>query len=320
MANSLFYAVREACARVAAVAEHVRLAGDITVYADHVDPHRVGVPSYDDKHHFRGGAEAMVAYLLILNAINFGSGYFPSLIKRPGMSGYFTVASRLKDFFEVHGVPSAQGLAELSLERVATILGQDLEDPVRAELMSLYRGALKALGSLLTEQYRGRYTALLEESDHSAERLVESLVRLKDFQDVAHYRGFEVPFYKRAQIAVSDLALAFGGRGYGFFEDLDELTIFADNLVPHVLRTDGLLVYSPALVMRLARGELVAPGSPEEVEIRAVALHAVEELVRELRGRGLEVSARQIDIYLWNRGQTPRYKRLPRHRTRTVFY
>ena len=44
-------------------------------------------------------------------------------------------------------------------------------------------------------------------------------------------------FYKRAQIAASDLALA----GVARFGDLDRLTIFADNLVPHVLRCDGVL-------------------------------------------------------------------------------
>ncbi len=46
-------------------------------------------------------------------------------------------------------------------------------------------------------------------------------------------------FYKRAQITPSDLALA----GVAEFDDLDRLTIFADNLVPHVLRVDGVLRY-----------------------------------------------------------------------------
>jgi hypothetical protein len=27
-----------------------------------------------------------------------------------------------------------------------------------------------------------------------------------------------------------------------------------------------------------------------------------------------------LDAWLWNRGQEPRYKARPRHRTRTVFY
>jgi hypothetical protein len=27
-----------------------------------------------------------------------------------------------------------------------------------------------------------------------------------------------------------------------------------------------------------------------------------------------------LDMWLWHRGQEPRYKAIPRHRTRTVFY
>ena len=49
-------------------------------------------------------------------------------------------------------------------------------------------------------------------------------------------------FWKRAQILPNDLALA----GVAHFADLDRLTIFADNLVPHVLRIDGVLVYESA--------------------------------------------------------------------------
>ena len=40
----------------------------------------------------------------------------------------------------------------------------------------------------------------------------------------------------------------------------------------------GALVYDDALAGRIERGELLAPGSPEEVEIRACGVHAVELL------------------------------------------
>jgi len=117
-------------------------------------------------------------------------------------------------------------------------------------------------------------------------------------------------FYKRAQIVPSDLALA----GLATFEDLDELTIFADNLVPHVLRVDGVLSLRPELAALIDAGELLEPGRQER-EIRACAVHACELIAAELG-----VPPRVLDGWLWNRGQSPRYKALPRHRTRTVFY
>jgi hypothetical protein len=117
-------------------------------------------------------------------------------------------------------------------------------------------------------------------------------------------------FYKRAQIAGNDLALA----GVARFDDLDRLTIFADNLVPHVLRCDGVLVYEPALAARID-DERLLPAGREEREIRACALHACE-----LLGARLDVPPRVLDMWLWNRGQAPDLKARPRHRCRTVYY
>ena len=63
-----------------------------------------------------------------------------------------------------------------------------------------------------------------------------------------------LPFRKRAQLAVADLARAGVAPGL----DLSPLTMFADNLVPHVLRLDGILdASSPALVARIEREELI---------------------------------------------------------------
>ena len=90
--------------------------------------------------------------------------------------------------------------------------------------------------------------------------------------------------------------------------------IFADNLVPHVLRVDRVLMYDDELAQRIDSEELLAPGR-EETEIRACAVHACELIASRLG-----VPARVLDGWLWNRGQDPRYKAVPRHRTRTVYY
>jgi Potential Queuosine, Q, salvage protein family len=166
--------------------------------------------------------------------------------------------------------------------------------------MALFAEALRDLG-----RYLGERTALdvIAEASGSAERLAETLARGMPFFDD---RGF----WKRAQITPNDMALG----GVAEFDDLDRLTIFADNLVPHVLRVDGVLRYEEELAARIDAGRLLPPGD-EEREIRACALHACE-LIAERTG----MPPRHVDVALWNRGQQPRYKAVPRHRTRTVYY
>jgi hypothetical protein len=238
----------------------------------------------------------VAAYLLTLDSINFGSGWFPTLRKRPGCSGYFTVAWGLADRFRGQGPWTPAQLRGLQAPEVASVLGQDPEH----ELMGLYAQALRDLGAFLGDRAP---LDVIAKAGGSAERLAQSLALSMPFFDD---RGF----YKRAQITPSDLALA----GVAEFADLDRLTIFADNLVPHVLRVDGVLVYDERLAAQIDSGELLPPGR-EEREIRACALHACELIAAEL-----EVAPRVLDMWLWNRGQKQCYKALPRHRTRTVFY
>jgi hypothetical protein len=321
MTTGILDQVRAACADVAGRASYVHLdTASLPVYAASLALVEIPASELDPRYHYFGRPEESVAFVLTLDGINFGSGYFPHLRKRPGLSGYFTVAASLTDHFRQHGPFSAAALTALNAADCAGIFAQDLDNPPVAELMGLFANALNDLGRYVGERYGGQFTALVEAADHSAERLVALLAHMPYFRDVELYEGRTVPFYKRAQLSAADLALALDGQGLGAFSDLDQLTIFADNLVPHVLRVDGVLRYEAALTARIDAGELIPAGSPEEVEIRACAVHAVESLVGELRRAGQHANAMRLDYVLWNRGQQPAYKAIPRHRTRTVFY
>jgi len=313
--------VRLACAAVAERASCVRINEDaLAPYAASLPLDQLREPEINPRHHYLGRGDGTVAFFLTLDAVNFGSGYFPHLRKRPGLSGYFNVAASLTDHFREHSVLSAEALARLTAEDCARIFGQEPRDEVVGELMGLFAQALNDLGRYLLAHYGGSFVGLVESAGHSAERLVGILAGMPFFRDVEAYGGLAVPFYKRAQLTAADLSLALGSQGPGRFDDLERLTIFADNLVPHVLRVDGVLRYEDGLAARIDRGELIPAGSPEEVEIRACAVHVVERLAGELRGAGREVTAMGLDYLLWNRGQRPEYKARPRHRTRTVFY
>jgi hypothetical protein len=256
--------VRAHCAGIAERSRSVRIEeGAIAAYAESLQPPAL-VPAADPR------------LSLQLNAINFGSGWFPTLRKRDGMSGFRTVEAGLR----AHGPFADEELAAMDAPTIARILGQDPEH----ELMELYTRALRELAGV-------------EVTATDAVAIAEQLAALPTWHDPG--------FWKRAQIAAAELAETATER----------LTMFADNLVPHVLRLDGILSFDDALVARIDREELLAHGSPEEVEIRACAVHAVE-LLAKVTG----ASAARLDHLLWQRGAQPRYKARPRHRARCTAY
>jgi hypothetical protein len=266
-------------------------------------------PAPDPEAHLVSGSpEELAAFWLTLDAINFGSGWFPTLRKRARRSGYDTIASGVRERFLTAGPWPAHELASIAAREVATALGQDPEHA----LMALFASSLADLGRHVADEHGGRFLGVVEAAGGSAVALAGLLAGWGSFADVSDYDGFPVPFFKRAQIAAADLADGAGVR----WRDLDRLTMFADNLVPHVLRLDGILSFAPDLVARIDRGELIEHGSPEEVEIRACALHAVELIVTARPG----VCAATVDRVLWGRGGGPRYKSEPRHRSRSTAY
>ena len=285
--------VRSHCAQVAASARWVR-----------IDPHAAiepgGTAGLDPALHLLDAApEAVARYVLILDAINFGSGWFGTLRTEPGEDDLTAITRRLTAHARAAGEPwTAAQLRRLDAAQVAEVLAQD---PAH-ELMALYADALVALGGWLGD--RGALEAVEAEGGGSAARLAAALAAgMPFFAD----RGF----YKRAQITANDLALA----GVAAFADADRLTIFADNLVPHVLRVGGMLVYAPELAAKVDAGEELAAGSEMETELRACAVHACELLAARWG-----VAPRVLDNWLWNRGQDAPYSDGKPHRTRTVFY
>ena len=292
--------VRAAAARVAAGARHVRIVeGAIEQYAAGLPADSPPAPDLEG-----ASLEERAAFSITLNAINFGSGWFPTLRKQPGMSGFRTVEAGLK----AHGPFTAEGLIGMTPATIAETVGQD----PRHELMGHFAVHLRELGERVRDEHGGSFLALARAGDGSGVALAERLGSWPTWRDVSPYDGTEVPFFKRAQIAAADLALA----GIAPATDLAELTLFADNLVPHVLRIDGVLDFDAALTARIDAEELIEHDSPEEVEIRACALHAVELLVQ---AHG-DTTATHVDYVLWTRGAAPRYKAHPRHRARTTDY
>ena len=318
---TIFQKIRTTTQAIVQQAQQVKINEDqLEAYIKKLPLEKIDNPPLDPNTHYLGKGVDTLAFFLTLETINFGSGYFPHLKNHIEGSGYFTVAEALKKYYDKNGPIPASQLVQLTGKDCAAIFNQPWEMPIQ-ELMELFAQALNQLGYFLQTNFDGKYEAVFEEADHSAEKLVTLLMQIPCFYDVARYGNIEVPILKRAQITAADVSLAFKNKGLGYFKDLDQLTIFADNMVPHVLRCDGILTYRADLATIIDNRQLLPAGSKGEIELRACAIHTVELIKQRFQEKGYDFTSVDLDYLLWNRGQAAFYETTyPIHLTRTTFY
>ena len=98
------------------------------------------------------------------------------------------------------------------------------EMPLLAERIQCLREA----GRVLCKDFEGRFVNCVYSAHYSAAALVNLLAEsFPCFRDETVFHGRRVRMYKRAQILVADLWACFNGEGYGAFEDIDKITMFA---------------------------------------------------------------------------------------------
>lgn len=316
---TVFQEIRESCQWVASVAKNVHIdKSALDRFAVTVSDSISDRPDVSLEIGFESNLDKL-NYVVLLDAINFGSGWFPSLNKPVETSGYKTISRAFLNHCHHQGVPSVMDLRRFTPEKCSEVFLQNGNRAVWP-LMQLFAQSWNELGEFIFVNYSGRLENLILEAQGLAENLIDFLIRMPLYRDVSSFQGKSISFYKRAQITCADLHSCLMGSALGSFSDIDELTMFADNLVPHVLRHEGVLVYKDQLSRKIKAGLRLPSSSPEEVEIRALAVTAVEALSTTLRNQGHSVSPRVLDEWLWRRGQKPEIKSSPRHRTYSPYY
>ncbi len=278
------------------------------------------ITTLDADHHFlsQDSPAVTAAYLFALDSVNFGSGYF-KVAQGCGIEfEYNHVAGALKKAFAENRLNTPHKWAAATRAECHEVFGVPQGRDVRLdELMGLFSVHLQETGRRIISEHGGSVMRLLESADNSAVALANLIGSWPTFRDVAEYNGREVAFYKRAQILAADIYLALEGKPPAAFGDMAGLTIFADNMVPHVLRHDGIITYTPELAAKIDSGLMIVAGSAEETEIRAAGIHAVELMKKTA---ATQVTAVNLDHILWNRGYEAGIYTLPTHRTWSVWY
>lgn len=304
---SLFKAMRDDFAAIATEAKHVRVRRDALEALSRTLLPPSKAELFDDTHHFRSDdLEALASYVLALDAINFGGGVKQALVEEgvrlEGNSLYYTVSTALKKRYDKKPM-SAVEMATLQQNEVAAIMGFG-QTPVAGWLVFQFASALRSFGDDTINRHNGRFLGWVDAARGSASDFVEDLGNTIHFKDVSPYKGRQVRFFKRAQIAVMDLNLAFERSGAKKpFADSDHLTAFADTALPHTGRVLRVLEYSAALAGEIDAGRQLRRGSEEEVEIRACAAHVVAEIARLQKRTDPEV-----DHALWHMSHSPAFQ------------
>lgn len=320
MTQLLVQQVRDDAAWVMAQARDVFINAErIAPYAhDLAAQNPVLVTALDHENHFVDSADQVktAAYVLALDSINFGSGAF-HIAQRDGIElEYHVVAQGLKRAFERGQLGDTPTWSKINAAQCHGMFGI----PVGAHsaldnLMAQFADHLQRSAALVARDF-GSITDMLAQYRGKGLALLDKVALWPHFTDVAEYAGRSVAIYKRAQIFLADLELAIAPDD-AYFGGLDRLTCFADNMVPHVLRVDGVLRYSDALAQRIDAGEMIAAGSTQETELRCAAIHVVELMRENLGGRYTSVN---LDHMLWHRGYLAGFTSLHPHRTLSTWY
>ncbi|KAJ8765771.1 hypothetical protein K2173_014893 [Erythroxylum novogranatense] len=264
---------------------------------------------FEGIHYFDGGP-LTVQYLLVLDALNFCFWPDEDLSYDHLASGLKAALKNDKSVFD------ADRLQKFTGPELRELLKWPRPLPLEGERIRL----LHEVGFELERSFGGKACNLVDSCGKSAAKLVATITsHFPGFRDHAIYKGRQVFFYKRAQIFAADLYGAFKGQTYGEFHDISSVTIFADYIVPAMLRQLGVLKYSSKLASIIGYNGVIASGSEEEVELRACSIYAVEKMKDLIRVKtGKQVLSVELDLWLWAFGvQSPS---LQHHRTLSIYY
>ncbi len=303
--------------------QHVAIDGArLAQVCDGLDPAELTLPDWRVPVVPRWRDERLVDFILLFNSINFcywGEPKWTVVLRGQPYDGAFGMMAALTRALEDEDVALLDGafLADIGARQFRHIMRGNVPIPLEAERLAIWR----EVGPLLAREYAGRWHNVVRQASGSAVSLVELLVeRFPSFNDAAEFEGRPVAFYKRAQLVPGMLAQAYGGEGWGRFDDFDRLTVYADYKLPQVLRRMGILVYDEPLTALVDSQTLIPAGSPMEVEIRAATVWAGELLRQALSRRDPRITACHVDYWLWETGQWKQPGDQPYHRTVTTAY
>jgi hypothetical protein len=177
------------------------------------------------------------------------------------------------------------------------------------------RDILAAGAKIFEEKFDGSVFNFLQSCDFEAGKMADTMLEnFPSFRDIHNYKGRRVQLCKLLQLTIWSIHRVLLRRGKTGIRGVEQLTAMPDYKLPQILRHLEVLRYSDRLAQRVDNKMELALGSPEEIEIRACMVQAVEKISKISGFSGMEV-----DNLLWLKAQEVQGMK-PYHRTDTLFY
>ncbi|CAO3583289.1 unnamed protein product [Absidia cylindrospora] len=285
-----------------------------------------------------------VNFVAVIDLLNFGSGYRVPLHELAGRGAFDVIRFGVMSF-HVGGTPmTAEKFKTIDIFDVASIFQLPIEKevPVKEDMPFMTTNqatpvkpfaqgivdVLNSTGTFLVDHgYKDlaafimdiTQTQITVSGTPTASHLVEKLVRaLPGLQDLSVTPdGDTVYLFKKAQILVYHLWLLFHDQDPDHFgyTDIDQLTIFSDNVIPTMLIHLGVLDIPDAWQQDLDANQDV--GEYKAYVMRAASVVACEEIVKLSRsdqpiGPVHNMTEGALDVYLWRLGKVGDYRKVPR--------
>lgn len=172
------------------------------------------------------------------------------------------------------------------------------------------------------------FMKIFEAADYKFLGIVKAIIGMfSAYNDISYHKTHFINFAKRAQLfpmMYHGRALSSQGRLQPL-RDPENFGPIADYEVPKILRMFGAIRYSPELAAKVDGGVVIPKNSPEEIEIRAMTVVAMGQLldyinVERQEKQLKEITMAELDYSIWNMGRSPEFKQIRHHYTYTTAY
>lgn len=273
-------------------------------------------------------SEDVIRKTMLVNTLNFAFTDFESQIKYALKNDDNTFSDTDAMVYQIdqavkNGIDLYDGyfLRDITETMFKSIFTANIDMPMAKEKTDV----LNQVGEILVEEYKGDWINFIKNGPkklyHEGEGLIERLIsQFSRFRDTSIYLDKEVYFLKLAQLAFWGIHRELAKHGDFYIEDMENMTAFADYIVPVALEKMNIVTYNDKLKSRIEQGILIESDSIEEIEIRATTIFVTARLAEEInkfKAEEEKIIIPQLDFKLWTDFHA---EQSAHHLTKTIMY